>query len=155
MTSPSDLVPCFIEKKDYPRAGCHVHHRNPRHAGGSDAATNLVWLCATCHQLVHRGAQMVKANRKGDMADLAMLTFPAPAPRQRFLEVVQQEVEASAHAKEAGIGRKDVVVEVPIPREDYERLKRLVSDYKANGKKLSISNFVARLVLAHVNKRSP
>lgn len=153
MTSPSDLVPCYVEGKNYPRAGCHVHHKNPRHAGGSDAASNLIWLCATCHQLVHRAAQMLKANRKGTAADLAMVSFASPASRQRFLEIVNTEVEASIAAKEAGTGSDEIIVEVPIPRADYVRLKLLVADYKAGGKKVSISDFVARLVLSHLHKR--
>jgi len=150
--SPSDLVSCYIEGRGYPRAACHIHHKNPRHAGGSDAESNLVFLCATCHQLVHRAAQMVKANRRGEALDLASITFVSPAARQRFLAVVNTEVEESALAAEKGIGKDEIIVEMPIPRKEYAQLKLLVSDYRAGGKKLSISAFCAHVVLAHVRK---
>lgn len=155
MTDPTDLVVCYIEGKQYPRATCHVHHKNPRHAGGSDVSGNLIWLSANAHQLVHRAAQMIKADRKSQAADLAMVAYPSPAQRQRFLEIVNTEVQASAFAKEAGIGRAETIVEVPIPRADYAKLKRLVAAYKAGGKKISISDYVVRVVLAHLHKHLP
>jgi len=33
--------------------GVHAHHVLPRSAGGTDAPSNLVWLCAQCHRHVH------------------------------------------------------------------------------------------------------
>lgn len=154
MTDPTELVVCYIEGRTYPRATCHIHHKNPQHAGGSDAAGNLIYLSANAHQLVHRAAQMIKAGRKSQAADLAMISYPSPAQRQRFMEIVNTEVQSSAAAKEAGVGRAEIVVEVPIPREDYAKLKRMVADYKAGGKKISITDYVARVVLAHLHKRS-
>jgi len=96
---------------------------------------------------------MLKADRKSQAADLAMVTFHSPASRQRFLEIVNTEVEASVAAREAGTTRGEIIVEVPIPAKAYAKLKVLVSDYKADGKKISISDFVARLVMAHLHKQ--
>lgn len=148
----TEFVTCYIEGKAYPRATCHQHHKNPRHAGGSDSPDNLVWLCANAHQLVHRAAQMIKAKKSGHANDLAMSAYPLPSIRQRFLEIVSAEVLSSEVAEDAGKGRAFIVVEVPIPKEDYVRLKLKVSDQRAGGKKVSISDYVARLVLAHLRK---
>ena len=153
MTDAVELVICYIEGRTYPRATCHLHHKKPQHAGGGDSAENLVWLSANAHQLVHRAAQLIKANKKGHALDLASTAYPFPAPRQRFLEVVDVEVQSSLAAREAGTGSASVVVEVPIPRADYAKLKLLVADYNVRGKKISISDYVARLVLSHVHKR--
>jgi hypothetical protein len=96
---------------------------------------------------------MIKAGRKSHAADLAMISYASPAQRQRFMEIVNTEVQSSLVAKEAGTGRAEIVVEVPIPRDEYAKLKRLVAETKSGGKKISISDYVARLVLAHVHKR--
>lgn len=148
----TDFVSCYIEGKSYPRATCHLHHKNPQHAGGSDAPENLIWLCANAHQLVHRAAQMIKANKTGYAADLASSAYPLPAVRQRFLEIVNTEVLSSKEAEETGKGKASITIEVPIPRKDYVALKLKVSDTRIQGKKVSISDYVARLVLAHIHK---
>lgn len=148
----TDFVTCYIEGKTYPRATCHQHHKNPQHAGGSDAPDNLIWLCANAHQLVHRASQMIKARKPGFASDLAMSAYPLPAVRQRFLEIVNTEVSSSKDAEETGKGKSAITIEVPIPKQDYARLKMKVSDSRSGGKKLSISDYVARLVLAHIHK---
>jgi len=156
VTEPTELVVCYIEGKTYPRATCHIHHKNPQHAGGSDAASNLIWLSANAHQLVHRAAQMIKAGRRSQAADLAMISYPSPAQRQRFMEIVNTEVRSSLEAQEVGAGRAEITVEVPIPREEYAKLKLLVSEYRlGNKKRISISDYVARVVLAHLHKHVP
>ena len=148
----TDFVTCYIEGKSYPRATCHVHHKNPQHAGGSDSPENLIWLCANAHQLVHRAAQMIKARKLGHAADLASSAYPLPAVRQRFLEIVNVEVSSSKEAEESGKGKTSILIEVPIPKADYAVLKLRVADYRHQGKKISISDYVARLVLAHIHK---
>jgi len=148
--SSPDFVVCYIEGKQYPRAACHRHHLDPRHAGGSDDSENLAWLSATAHQLVHRAAQMIKAKKHGHAQDLAMSAYPSPAMRQRFMAVVQSEVEHSVEAKEQGKGKSTIIVEVPFPRDEYARLKLLVADRRAGGKKMSIHDYIARLVMNHV-----
>lgn len=35
------------------RLGAHAHHLRIRAQGGTDAHTNLAWLCAACHRWVH------------------------------------------------------------------------------------------------------
>jgi len=42
--------------------GLHVHHIEPRAAGGSHAASNLILLCGTCHASVHRGFLTLHGN---------------------------------------------------------------------------------------------
>jgi hypothetical protein len=148
----TEFVLCYIEGKRYPKASCHVHHLRPRHAGGGDQRENLVYLSANAHQMVHRAAQMLKAGKVGHANDLAMAAYPSPAQRQRFMEVVQTEVSESKAAVESNTGSASIVVEVPIPRNEYAKLKMLVTEKSVKGRKISISDYVKNLVLAHVNR---
>ena len=156
MSTGVEFVSCYIEGTKYPRATCHRHHLTPQHAGGSDDPSNLVWLSANSHQLVHRAAQMVKSRRLGSAQDLAMAAYNSPAQRKRFLSVVQSEVKASTEvAQGLREGKKETVVEVPIPRDAYMRLKLKVADQNAGrkqGTRVSIASYVSRLVQSHVCK---
>lgn len=42
--------------------GLHVHHITPRAAAGSNAASNLILVCRTCHASVHRGFLAIHGN---------------------------------------------------------------------------------------------
>lgn len=152
MTDPTQTVVCYIEGKPYPRATCHVHHKKPQHAGGDDSEGNLVWLCANAHQVVHRIAQLMKAGKTGPASDLVHSSYSLPAQRSRLMEVVQEEISASVSAKEKGTGKSTVVVEVEIPKNEYLILKSKVHDYKVNGKRLSISDYLTRVVLSHLRR---
>lgn len=152
VTDPNQIVICYIEGKYYPRATCHVHHKRPRHAGGGDENDNLVWLCANAHQLVHRVSQLMQAGKVGPASDLVHSSYSSPAQRSRLMEVVQEEMSSSQAAKEYGSGKDHVMVEVPIPKAEYHKLKTMVHDYKVNGKRLSISEYVSRVVLSHLRR---
>jgi hypothetical protein len=34
--------------------GCHAHHIRRRAQGGADDPSNLAWVCAPCHDWIHR-----------------------------------------------------------------------------------------------------
>ena len=81
-----------------------------------------------------------------------MKAYPSPAWRHRFMNVVKSEVDAAHVAKEEGTGKSEITMEIPIPVQDYARLKLLVSEKRIDGKKVSIQAFVQRLILDHVYK---
>lgn len=68
------------------------------------------------------------------------------------MALVKSEVEAAHSAKEAGIGKKDITMEIPIPSQDYAQLKLLVSEKRIDGKKVTLQDYVRRLILGHVYK---
>jgi hypothetical protein len=70
------------------------------------------------------------------------------------MRVVRSEVEAAHSAKEAGEGKSEITMEIPMPVEHYARLKLLVSEKRVNGKAVTIQEYVQRLILNHVYKRS-
>ncbi len=58
---PRALRRLTLERDDYRCTVCgateqlEVHHVVPRRAGGMDALSNLVTLCAACHEREHEG----------------------------------------------------------------------------------------------------
>lgn len=74
--------------------------------------------------------------------------------RHRFMNVVKSEVEAAHAAKEAGTGKREITMEIPIQAEDYSKLKLLVADKRIDGKRVTIQEYVLRLILNHVYKHT-
>lgn len=70
---------CGIKNDD---ALCQVHHRIPKAFGGTDDKTNLLTLCAGCHQSLHRMAEHYldphKAGLVRGMAQGYCKDFPNP-----------------------------------------------------------------------------
>lgn len=81
-----------------------------------------------------------------------MKAYPSPAMRHRFMNLVKSEVEAAHVAKEAGTGKSEVTMEIPVPANHYARLKLLVSEKRIDGRKVTIQEYVQRLILDHVYK---
>jgi hypothetical protein len=50
-----DSVRCRVCRKP----GRHAHHLIYRSHGGQDTATNMIWTCANCHQLIHAHVVLV------------------------------------------------------------------------------------------------
>lgn len=58
-------------------------------------------------------------------------------------------------AEITGDVRDHVTVEVPVPRDVYNRLKLKVQDVKTKGgAKMSIMDYVQKLIIAHVDRSS-
>jgi len=68
--------------------------------------------------------------------------------------VVKSEVEAAHLAKEAGTGKKEIVMEIPIPANDYAKLKLLVGEKRIDGHSVPLKEYVQRLILDHVYKHA-
>jgi hypothetical protein len=47
-----DAVPCPVDALDALRRG-HWHHVTFRSKGGEDTVENTIWICASCHDLIH------------------------------------------------------------------------------------------------------
>ena len=81
-----------------------------------------------------------------------MKAYPSPAMRHRFMSVVKSEVDAASVSKEEGTGKGFITMEIPFPVNDYAKLRLLVSEKRVDGKKVTIQEFVRRLILDHVYK---
>lgn len=142
-------VVCYVHGTPFPRASCHEHHEMPQAAGGSDDPANLTFVCANCHNMIHRIADLLRANRKGFGADIALQYSPNDlSMRDRLLRLAEYAA-ASMQSVDDGEtpGATDQVIQVVLPRAIYERFKILVGDHRANGRKVSIQSYMQNMVL--------
>lgn len=145
----NSLVTCWIHQTKIPRAAAHEHHEAPRAAGGSDDVENLVWLCATCHQVAHRATQLLAAGKSGAASDLAYAQYAVPADRHRFASVVKEMVKAHEDAALTGIGKPEAEVMIYLDHELYGYLKALASDHRSGNRKVGVGKYIAAVLRKH------
>ena len=121
--------------------------------GGKDDDDNLVYLCANCHNLIHRCAQLFIANKGGIANDLAMSAYPTPASRERFLELVKTIISSSVIAEDYDLGKEKAVILVSLGHNVYSRLKILANEKKINGRKVGVSRYIEALIKNHLNDK--
>jgi hypothetical protein len=122
-------------------------------AGGGDEESNLIWLCANCHNTAHRVAQLQETGKGGEANDICMTLFPAPAPRQRFQQVVKEILSAVIVAKSAGKRKSKTRIELDLDPEVHDRLRILVGEIRSNGKKVSLAKYVESLVIQNLRQK--
>lgn len=152
MTASNATVMCFVHRAAMPRAAAHEHHEAPRAAGGSDDKDNLVWLCATCHQVAHRVAQLMMLGKNAAAIDIATSTYSQPQTRKLFLQVVNEIVIAHLHAQEAGVGKPKAEVMLELDHKLYHHLKTLAQDHRANGRKVGVAKYIEAVLTKHVRQ---
>lgn len=143
---------CCVHGTKIPRAAAHEHHEAPRAAGGGDEKSNLVWLCATCHQVAHRVGQLRQLNRGDEASDIMTSYYPAPAQRKRFAQVVHEMVTAHMHADLTGMGKPKAEVMLEIDHELYACLKQLALDYRSGGRRVGVAKYIEAVLNGHVIK---
>lgn len=145
-------VMCFVHGQRIPRAAAHEHHEAPRAAGGTDDVENLVWLCATCHQLSHRVAQLRQLGRGAEAEDIAQTSFGTPAARNRFSQVVLEIMAAHALADDLGLGKAKAEVVLELDHPLYNFLKTLANDHRDNGRKVGVARYIEAVLQKHAIK---
>lgn len=126
----------------------------PRAAGGGDEADNLTFVCATCHNMIHRCAEAILAGRTGVANDLALQYVPNVIPmRERLLRLAGYAADMMrAAGDDPTAGPDDVVLQVVVPREIVQRLKLVIADRRANGRRVSMQAFLLALIVQQVQK---
>jgi hypothetical protein len=122
-------------------------------AGGGDEASNLVWLCANCHNTAHRVAQLQETGKSGEASDICDTLFSDVAQRTRFHGVVREILQAVTVAKSTGQKKAKTRIELDLDPLVHGRLKTLVSGIRANGKKVSIAKYVESLVISDLRQK--
>lgn len=87
------------------------HHRVPRNAGGGDEASNLIQVCQSCHQFIHR---IVHLLRKGDTQRIAHLLNSNYQDKPKKVHDLLVDLAATAMKEEDAHVRTDES-EVNIP----------------------------------------
>lgn len=102
---------CFIHQGEHiPPEATQTHHKVPRAYGGLDDEFNLVDLCSTCHDLLHRSALRLYSGKAGQAKDIVVRYLPdQPARVERLWKLVQTVAQArqrhvrSSAVPEAGV----------------------------------------------------
>jgi len=139
----------------------HEHHKRPQGYGGEkDDPENLVWLCGSCHDLVHRLAHFMRGRKKGLVSDLAQQYQASqnlsPAGKQRLLELanlVATTIDSFIPEDMEELVEEDtVLVQVPLPRSVHKMLKHLAAQHKNPGSKrqLGMYKYLQILITNHV-----
>ncbi len=137
----------------------HEHHKHPKGYGGGNERDNLVWLCGSCHDLVHRLAHYIKSNKKGLVSDLSQQYQTAqnlsPAGRQRLLELAQLVAKSAADFVPGELDDMEqedtVLVQIPLPRSVHLQAKLLASQYKnPGGRQMGLYKYLSTVLINHV-----
>lgn len=109
-----------------------VHHVEPQAFGGLDVPENRVFLCAGCHDILHRAEQRMSHSRQGVAIDMVQRYLQnQPARQQRLLRLInsaalaRQSQQHNSDVPEAGETTETVMISLEIPRWLHHRLKTL------------------------------
>lgn len=145
------FILCYVHGTNLPRAGANEHHIVPQAAGGTDDPSNLVWLCATCHNVLHRCEEHLQAGRAGVVRDIISSAYTGARSRSRMERLVQEAAKAFAAADEAGVAGDGIL---EIPRALFDLLKMAARETKdpQTGRRASVQGYVLRLIQGHLRK---
>lgn len=145
-------VSCYICKQNKPRKLAHEHHKVPRAAGGQDTRENLVFLCPTCHDNLHRFAEMIVGGKVNEALDLVGLEYRSPAPRARSIELAK--LVAQSFSIPGMEEKAEVTISVTLPRELVGRLKVLASEHTTDkGRAYGVPKFAALILTQYLIKK--
>lgn len=150
--NPSDQIVCYIHNSPFPRSTCHLHHESPRYTGGGDDPDNLVWLCANCHTIVHRSAELHLLGRSGESEPLELF-YSSEQEKHRFKEVVSEIIKADLAHKESGKSREKAQVQFEMDPHVYVRLKAVVAEHRYYGRRMSIEKYLNLMIKDHLKKK--
>jgi hypothetical protein len=108
-----------------------LHHKVPQAWGGLDVPENRCYLCASCHDVLHKAEQKLSHGRRGVAHDLLERFLPTqPARVERLFRLVQIAAAArqqphDTEIPEAGEPAETVLLQLEIPRWLHHRLKQL------------------------------
>lgn len=156
MTSDT-LGVCFVHRGNpVSTLLLHNHHVVPQGYGGQDVDSNTCWLCATCHDVLHKLAIYVRHNKKGLAQDLAQQHLPhSPKARERFWDLVKVAADAAdTFIPEAGDDADDtpILMSLRVPRDLHKRLKILAGErtHAKSGRRVGLYRYCLEVLQKHV-----
>ncbi len=138
----------------------HEHHRHPKGYGGADSAENLVWLCGSCHTVLHNLAHYVNSGKQGLASDLSMqyqtMQNLSPAGKLRLLELANIVAKAMKSYDVDGLEEPDdedtVIMQLHVKRRVHKALKAEASKYTnpKSGRQMGLYNYANRVLENHI-----
>lgn len=150
----SGSYPCYVCTKGFPNALLNDHHIIPRAFGGSDLPDNKKLLCPTCHQTLHRLAELILAKKVGRAKDFAQSVYKDPSMIAKILQLAKTaaEYEYKFNLNTPEFARSGSVkkVTLAIPIDDYHRLMLMAVEVKMQR---SIPKMLTKVIHGVLNKR--
>jgi hypothetical protein len=139
------------------------HHKHPTGFGGPDIPDNIVLICATCHDLLHKIAEAMYYKKEGKAIDLANQYLPNDPRRRTLLLALSNQAAAAkreyyeTHTDEVPEDPDEVeerMVRVGLEMEEslHQRLKIKADDFThpETGRKVGLYRYILEVLRAHV-----
>lgn len=158
MVLSRDSYTCQYCKGKHKDSKLEVHHIVFRSQGGSDEESNLITLCHTCHNLLHKGE--IKLNLKGCKKNGLKYATQMNSIRKQLLRYYPEAIETFGYVTKSnrlhlGIDkehyldacviatggnsfkiRSNLYKKKHIPKSDYQQTKGIHSEQRLNTKKI-------------------
>lgn len=149
-----DIIRCCVCERKFPRPFMNEHHRQPREAGGGDEAGNIAWLCAGCHQNMHRLVEMIMRGEGGAAADAAASIYQQPRQRKVILDLAREAGYYLVRLQELGVVKTALAaktVALELNGQIYQHLKVLAQQVKdPRGVPLTVPAYLKLLIQRHL-----
>jgi hypothetical protein len=150
----SSSVPCYVDGKVFPLALLNEHHVRPQAFGGDDSPENKKYLCPTCHQSLHRLADLMLAGKTGSARSLAGAIFSDPAQTAKVLalavEAAKWERKFQTETPDYAKGETYREIKIKVDANTYRRLLTLSVEA---GMKRSVPKMVMKMVKSVLDTR--
>ena len=142
------------------------HHKHPTGYGGApDDPNNIIFICASCHTILHKMEAAFYAKNIGKANDLANQYLPND-PRRRTILIALANQAASAKRQHYENHPNDVpedpdeveerliIVQLEMEESLHHCLKVKASDFKhpQSGKKVGLYRYILEVLRAHVDE---
>lgn len=147
-------MPCCYIHDDVVQAAdlLVVHHMHPTAFGGPDIPENRCFLCASCHDVLHKAEPKVSRGKSGYAIDMLDRFLPnQPARRARLWQLIQaaaaarQQQSRDTSIPEAGEPTETVLLSLEVPRWLHHLLKQLALESNSG-----LYRYCARVLEQHV-----
>lgn len=153
------MIPvCWACMRPTPQTMGNEHHVRPRAAGGDDGEANKKWLCAGCHQSLHRMSEMILRGAPGLAQDAASVMYTDPAARQRVLFLAKEAAvwvrKFEESVPEVALASVAKQVTISFSGVEYGQLVTLAGEaLGGRRKKPSVPNFIRKLIKTELAKK--
>lgn len=160
MSDRIQIASCYVHKSAPVDVRLlHEHHKQPKGYGGGEEGENKVWLCGSCHTVLHNLAHYISSGKQGLASDLAMqyqtMQNLSPAGRIRLLELanfVAQAMKAYVPDLDEESEEDTVIMQLHVPRRLHKMLKAEASKYihPKSGRQMGLYAYTLMVLQNHV-----
>jgi tRNA A37 N6-isopentenylltransferase MiaA len=143
------------------------HHKWPTGFGGPDVPRNIILICATCHDVLHKIAEALYHKKMGKASDLANQYLPNdPRRREKLLELSNLVASKKREYYESHPDdvpddpedfeeEREVMMTLAVPESLHSRLKLKASDARhGSGRKVGLYRYCIEILRAHVEEEN-